>query len=44
VQIDKIIYAQQPNGDILVTYGTDWHLDITVCEEEKRVKLLLRQT
>jgi hypothetical protein len=29
VQIDKIIYKHQPNGDILVTDGTDWHLDIT---------------
>ena len=29
VQIDKITYAQQPNGDILVTDGSDWHLDIT---------------
>ena len=29
VQIDKITYTHQPNGDILVTDGTDWHLDIT---------------
>jgi hypothetical protein len=29
VQIDQITYTHQPNGDILVTDGTDWHLDIT---------------
>jgi hypothetical protein len=29
VKIDQITYAHRPNGDILVTDGTDWHLDIT---------------
>ena len=29
VKIDNITYTHQPNGDILVTDGTDWHLDIT---------------
>ena len=29
VKIDSIIYSHLPNGDILVTDGTDWHLDIT---------------
>jgi hypothetical protein len=29
VKIDEITYTHQPNGDILVTDGTDWHLDIT---------------
>ena len=29
VQIDQITYKHQANGDILVTDGTDWHLDIT---------------
>jgi hypothetical protein len=29
VQIDQITYTHRPNGDILVTDGTDWHLDIT---------------
>jgi hypothetical protein len=28
-QIDQITYTHRPNGDILVTDGTDWHLDIT---------------
>ncbi len=29
VQIEKIKYEQRQNGDIVVTDGTDWHLDIT---------------
>ena len=29
VQIDKITYTHRPNGDILVTDGTDWQFDIT---------------
>jgi hypothetical protein len=29
IKIDKITYTHRPNGDILVTDGTDWHLDIT---------------
>lgn len=29
VRIDQISYTYQPNGDILVTDGSDWHLDIT---------------
>ena len=29
VKIDSITYSHLPNGDILVTDGTDWHLDIT---------------
>ena len=29
VKIDKITYTHRPSGDILVTDGTDWHLDIT---------------
>jgi hypothetical protein len=29
VKIDKITYTHRPNGDVLVTDGTDWHLDIT---------------
>ena len=29
VQIERISYKHQANGDILVTDGTDWHLDIT---------------
>lgn len=29
VQIDKITYNHLPEGDILVTDGSDWHLDIT---------------
>src|ERR1700758_1835541 len=29
VRIDQISYAYRPNGDIHVTDGTDWHLDIT---------------
>lgn len=29
VKIDQITYTHRPNGDILVTDGTDWHLDIT---------------
>jgi hypothetical protein len=29
VKIDQITYAHRPNGDIHVTDGTDWHLDIT---------------
>jgi hypothetical protein len=29
VQIDRITYKHRPSGDILVTDGTDWHLDIT---------------
>jgi hypothetical protein len=29
VKIDNITYARRPNGDIHVTDGTDWHLDIT---------------
>jgi hypothetical protein len=29
VQIERISYKHQTNGDILVTDGTDWHLDIT---------------
>jgi hypothetical protein len=29
VKIDKITYTTQPNGDVHVTDGTDWHLDIT---------------
>jgi hypothetical protein len=29
VRIDQITYTHHPNGDILVTDGTDWHLDIT---------------
>jgi hypothetical protein len=27
--IDKITYSHRPNGDVLVTDGTQWHLDIT---------------
>jgi hypothetical protein len=29
VKIDEITYSHRPNGDIHVTDGTDWHLDIT---------------
>ncbi|HEY6112111.1 MAG TPA: hypothetical protein VIV62_06325 [Chthoniobacterales bacterium] len=29
VKIDKITYSQRPNGDVLITDGTNWHLDIT---------------
>ena len=29
VKIDEITYTHRPNGDILVTDGTDWHLNIT---------------
>jgi hypothetical protein len=29
VRIDRITYTHRPNGDILVTDGTDWRLDIT---------------
>jgi hypothetical protein len=29
VKIDEITYTHRPNGDILVTDGTDWRLDIT---------------
>jgi hypothetical protein len=29
VKIDEITYTHRPNGDIHVTDGTDWHLDIT---------------
>ena len=28
-QIERITYKHQPNGDIVVTDGSDWHLDIT---------------
>ena len=29
VQIDKVSYKYRPAGDILVTDGGEWHLDIT---------------
>jgi hypothetical protein len=29
VKIDEITYTHRPNGDIHVTDGTDWYLDIT---------------
>ena len=29
VKIDNITYTHRPNGDILVTDGTDWRFDIT---------------
>jgi hypothetical protein len=29
VKIDQISYTYRPNGDIHVTDGSDWHLDIT---------------
>jgi hypothetical protein len=29
VRIDEITYTHRPNGDILVTDGTDWQLNIT---------------
>jgi hypothetical protein len=29
VQIDQITYTHRPNGDVFVTDGTEWHLDIT---------------
>jgi hypothetical protein len=29
VKIHEITYTHRPNGDILVTDGTDWHLNIT---------------
>ena len=29
VKIDHILYTHLPNGDIHVSDGTDWHLDIT---------------
>ena len=29
VQIERITYKHLPNGDIMVTDGTDWHFDIT---------------
>lgn len=29
VQIERINYKHQPNADIVMTDGTDWHLDIT---------------
>ncbi len=29
VKIDEITYTHRPNGDVLVTDGTDWHLDMT---------------
>ena len=29
VQIERITYKHQANGDIIVSDGTDWHFDIT---------------
>ena len=29
IKIEKITYTHRPNGDVHVTDGTDWHLDIT---------------
>ncbi len=29
VKIDEITYTHRPNGDIIVTDGTEWHLNIT---------------
>jgi len=29
VQIERITYQHQPNGDIMLTDGSDWHFDIT---------------
>ena len=29
VKIDQITYTHRPNGDIVITDGTDWHFDIT---------------
>jgi hypothetical protein len=29
VRIDRINYTYRPNGDIYLTDGSDWHLDIT---------------
>jgi hypothetical protein len=29
IQIDRITYTHRPNGDIHVTDGSDWYLDIT---------------
>ena len=29
VRIDHISYTHRPNGDIYLTDGSDWHLDIT---------------
>ena len=29
VHIEKITYKYRPAGDILVTDGSDWHLDLT---------------
>ena len=29
VKIDEITYTHRPNGDIFVTDGTEWHLNIT---------------
>ena len=29
VRIDEITYTHRPNGDVLVTDGTDWQLNIT---------------
>jgi hypothetical protein len=29
VKIDEITYTHRPNGEVLVTGGTDWNLDIT---------------
>ncbi len=29
VKIDQITYTHRPNGDVHVTDGTDWNLDIT---------------
>jgi hypothetical protein len=29
VQIERITYKHLPNGDIVVTDGSDWHFDIT---------------
>ena len=29
VKIDQITYTHRPNGDVHVTDGTDWYLDIT---------------
>src|ERR1700747_2937544 len=29
VKIDEITYTPRPTGDVHVTDGTDWHLDIT---------------
>ena len=29
VKVDQITYTHRPNGDIHITDGSDWHLDIT---------------